>query len=243
MQTPPVGPFNPSPALANGILELFTNPEYTLQDIADGARCTLRQIAAWLATPPIALELRLLQEAFSTRTKMLAANGIPGVVKLLQRMVADSEDILANRPIEPNNLRSHEFSRRSQETGRRASVLLHRLATTGTLPATQAPKRSVKVQTPIAASTPSATPANSPAPNTAAATETSAQTAATPTEIQQANEAPATKSNTTSIIEQPHAQLSEQAAPAAGSPIDIPDSPSPQPEPQIVQSSLLVNAL
>ncbi|MFA6046351.1 MAG: hypothetical protein WC718_15310 [Phycisphaerales bacterium] len=117
-------PFTPSPALAAQVIDALGSPDNTLRDVAADFSTTLEALTLWMTRPDIAARLDAIQSAVTRRTRLMATNFLPGVVRLLNSIIDhyhEDEHEREPQPLAPE-------PRRHRENARKAAALLIRLA-------------------------------------------------------------------------------------------------------------------
>ncbi|MBX3357913.1 MAG: hypothetical protein KF745_05750 [Phycisphaeraceae bacterium] len=120
--------FSPSPDRIDSILDALADPDVTLREVAEIHSTTLEALTLFITRPDIAERLRLIESAVAHRTRLIAVNFLPSVVKTLNRILDEHNAEESHVPIPATNLRALEYRRRARETARRAASLLLRLS-------------------------------------------------------------------------------------------------------------------
>ena len=117
-------PFTPSPAVATEVIDALGSPDNTLRDVAVDFKTTVEALTLWMTRPDIAARLDAIQSAVTRRTRLMATNFLPGVVRLLNSIIdhySEDEHEREPQPLAPE-------PRRHRENARKAAALLIRLA-------------------------------------------------------------------------------------------------------------------
>ncbi|MFA6046378.1 MAG: hypothetical protein WC718_15445, partial [Phycisphaerales bacterium] len=80
-------PFTPTREIADQVIDALGSPDNTLREVASDFNTTVEALTLWMTRPDIADRLNAIHSAVTYRSRLIATNFLPGVVRLLNSII------------------------------------------------------------------------------------------------------------------------------------------------------------
>ena len=184
--------FEPSPELANQVVDYLCSPNYSLRDIADLSETTLEALCLWLETDATQSRIASLHAAMLMWTRLVCASTLPVVVNNLKVIMRESNVMLDRMPLDGQDHKNLSLRTRIHETSIRAASHFMRLSTINR-PLSSKPRPSKSAPSPSSSpdsaspSASSSAPAPSPASSPASASPSASSLSSAPSAFSSAS--------------------------------------------------------